>query len=514
MMDTILNLGLNDGDDGRARRPSGEPGLRRRLPTRGSRRCYRDIVGVDVVPEDPWAQLRGAVEAVFRSWNSDRARAYRAHEGISGRPRAPRVTVQAMVFGNRGDDSGTGRALHAQPGDRRARPVRRRDVQRPGRGRRRRHPPDGADRRPRRADAGGRRASCGEYATRWSATTRDLLRHRVHDRARASSGCSSVRVGKRSPQAALRIAVDMAEDAGLPALPGGCRPARGRPARESPDRDHRAWSTSAPPWPTGLPASPGVACGEIVDDARRPPWRRPRPAGPVILVRAETSPDDVHGMARAAGILTSTGGLASHAAVVARGWGIPAVVGAAGVEVRRRDRSRSASGPWRPARRSRSTAATGEVFAGAGRRRRRGRARGGDAARVGPRARDRDRRAGGDEPRQPRRRPARDRRAGGRGRRGGRGAHRRRRRCGPSSSRAMRRPRASPRRSCAPRTRRARSSTGSSPTAWRRSPAGSFRLTADGKAVGDGEDRRRHASAGAPTTPPPRSTRSSPSTSG
>src|SRR5665811_639313 len=86
----------------------------------------------------------------------------------------------------------------------------------------------------------------------------------------------------------------------------------------------------APVLATGLPASPGIACGEIattpdgavaIAEAGRP----------VILVRAETSPDDVHGMARSVGILTSCGGLASHAAVVARGWGIPAVVGAAAV---------------------------------------------------------------------------------------------------------------------------------------------------------------------------------------
>ena len=83
---------------------------------------------------------------------------------------------------------------------------------------------------------------------------------------------------------------------------------------------------------TGLPASPGVACGEIATtpDAAVAVAEAGRP---VILVRAETSPDDVHGMARAAGILTSRGGLASHAAVVARGWGIPAVVGAAAVQV-------------------------------------------------------------------------------------------------------------------------------------------------------------------------------------
>jgi pyruvate,orthophosphate dikinase len=83
---------------------------------------------------------------------------------------------------------------------------------------------------------------------------------------------------------------------------------------------------------TGLPASPGIACGEIVTtpDAAVAVAEAGRAA---ILVREETSPDDVHGMARSVGILTSRGGLASHAAVVARGWGIPAVVGAAAVHV-------------------------------------------------------------------------------------------------------------------------------------------------------------------------------------
>jgi Phosphoenolpyruvate synthase/pyruvate phosphate dikinase len=82
----------------------------------------------------------------------------------------------------------------------------------------------------------------------------------------------------------------------------------------------------------GLAASPGVATGPIVTspEAAQAAAEQDRPA---ILVRAETSPDDVHGMAAAAGILTSRGGLASHAAVVARGWGIPAVVGAEALEV-------------------------------------------------------------------------------------------------------------------------------------------------------------------------------------
>ena len=86
------------------------------------------------------------------------------------------------------------------------------------------------------------------------------------------------------------------------------------------------------PLATGLPASPGIASGPIATNPEAALAAADEGQSP-ILVRAETSPDDVHGMARAAGILTSRGGLASHAAVVARGWGIPAVVGAAGIEV-------------------------------------------------------------------------------------------------------------------------------------------------------------------------------------
>ena len=145
------------------------------------------------------------------------------------------------------------------------------------------------------------------------------------------------------------------------------------------------------PLATGLPASPGIASGPIVTSPEAAIGAA-EAGTPAILVRAETSPDDVHGMAAAAGILTSRGGLASHAAVVARGWGIPAVVGAAGVEVRRRPGRRRAIARSTPATSSPSTAATGEVFEGAIAGHDRGRARGADAARLGARARDRDRR--------------------------------------------------------------------------------------------------------------------------
>ena len=140
-----------------------------------------------------------------------------------------------------------------------------------------------------------------------------------------------VRVGKRSPQAALRIAVDMAEDPDFP-LTHEQAVRRVLPLLADPPRVTTERSIDASPLTTGLAASPGVATGPIVTDPDAA-IASAEAGTPAILVRAETSPDDVHGMAKAAGILTSRGGLASHAAVVARGWGIPAVVGAEAVNV-------------------------------------------------------------------------------------------------------------------------------------------------------------------------------------
>ena len=141
-----------------------------------------------------------------------------------------------------------------------------------------------------------------------------------------------VRVGKRSPQAALRMAVDMAEDESFP-LSRAEAVERVASLLADPPEVATGRSGAAPPLTVGLPASPGVASGPIVTNPEAAVAAADEGRA-AILVRAETSPDDVHGMARAAGILTSRGGLASHAAVVARGWGIPAVVGAAGIEVR------------------------------------------------------------------------------------------------------------------------------------------------------------------------------------
>ncbi len=326
MMDTILDLGLDDesarGLGTATRDPSFAADCLARFRT-----MFREIVGTDA-PDDPWQQLRLAIEAVFRSWNGGRARVYRAKERIPD-TLGTGVTVQAMVFGNRGPDSATGVVFtrspatgvaglygdvlfHAQgedvvAGTHATEPIAALDARLP--------------------DAA---AALRNAAGRLEHHYRDLcdIEFTIED---GKLWLLQVRVGKRSPRAALRMAVDMAQDEEFP-LSRAEAIARVAPLLGDPPRVSTGMPPSAVPMTSGLGASPGIASGEVAltpeaavaaADAGRQ----------VILVRAETSPDDVHGMARAAGILTAHGGLASHAAVVARGWGIPAVVGAHALEV-------------------------------------------------------------------------------------------------------------------------------------------------------------------------------------
>jgi pyruvate, orthophosphate dikinase len=325
MMDTILNLGLNDATEAGLAAVSGDPVFAADCHAR-FRKIYCDIVGVTAVPDDPWEQLRGAVEAVFRSWNSDRARTYRAHERISD-TLGTGVTIQAMVFGNRGDDSGTGVLFTRNPAT--GENVLYGDVM---------------------FNAQGEDVVAGTHATepiscleaRMPEAAAELRRYAGTLERHYADCCDieftierqklwllQVRVGKRSPQAALRIALEMAETPDFP-LSRADAVRRVAPILANPPMVVTERCDVGPALATGLAASPGIACGEIVlsPDAAVEAAEAGRC---VILVRAETSPDDVHGMARASGILTSTGGLACHAAVVARGWGIPAVVGATAV---------------------------------------------------------------------------------------------------------------------------------------------------------------------------------------
>jgi len=327
MMDTILNLGLNEATTAGLAAVSGDPAFAENCHARFNK-MFKDIVGVDVVPDDPWKQLRAAVEAVFKSWNGDRARTYRRHERIAD-DLGTAVTVQTMVFGNRGSDSGTGVLFTRSPAT--GEPTLYGDVL---------------------FNAQGEDVVAGTHQTepvatldtRLPAVGRELRDFAARLERHYADLCDieftieqgklwmlQVRVGKRSPQAALRIAVDMADD---PTFPLTREEAVRRVADglAHPPLTTRRRAGGPAPLAVGLPASPGVAHGEI---ATSPDTAQAVAAAgrPVILVRSETSPDDVHGMANAAGVLTARGGLASHAAVVARGWGIPAVVGASAIVV-------------------------------------------------------------------------------------------------------------------------------------------------------------------------------------
>jgi pyruvate,orthophosphate dikinase len=327
MMDTILNLGVNESTAQGLQRLTGDAAFVAACRSRFSS-MYREIVGVDEVPDDPWIQLREAIEAVFRSWNSDRARRYRAHDGIP-EDLGTAVNVQVMVFGNRDGQSATGVVFTRNPATGEA-----------------------ALYGDMMFNAQGEDVVAGTHDTLPIAALGDLLPETATELQRYADllerhyadVCDieftieqgrlwllQTRIGKRSPQAALRIAVDMAED---PEFPLSREEAIGRVADHLVDPPHVAALLPAdlPVIAAGLPASPGVASGMIAlspDDA----VAVAATGTPVILVRRATSPDDVHGMASSRGILTSSGGLASHAAVVARGWGIPAVVGATAVEI-------------------------------------------------------------------------------------------------------------------------------------------------------------------------------------
>ncbi len=274
-------------------------------------------------PQDPDDQLRGAIEAVFQSWNGPRAIAYREHEGIA-HDLGTAVNVQAMVFGNRDERSGTGVGFTRDP-------------------------------------ATGKKGEYGDFLINaqgedvvagirntepLSALKRsfpkihaELLAIFARLEGHYRDMCDTeftieqdklwmlqTRVGKRTGNAALRMAVDMTKD---PAIRLTKAEAVQRVTAEHLEHvlHPRFASGGHTVLTTGLGASPGAAVGRAyftADEAAAAAAAGEK----VILVRSETSPEDVHGMLASEGILTARGGLVSHAAVVARGWGKPAVVGA------------------------------------------------------------------------------------------------------------------------------------------------------------------------------------------
>jgi len=286
---------------------------------------YRQHTGSDF-PTDPREQLSLAIEAVFKSWNGKRARDYRRQNKISD-DLGTAVNVVAMVFGNRGEDSGTGVGFTRDPSNGE------------------RHPYGDY-----LQNAQGEDVVAGIRNTLPLARLEELdptsyaqllevmntLEGHYRDMCdieftieKGKLWILQTRVGKRTAFAEWVMAFDMLgeglidEDTAL---------LRVDPNRLEELFKRRVKADGTQPIARGLNASPGAATGAVVftaDDAQE----RASAGGKVVLVRRETTPDDYHGMIASQGILTSAGGTNSHAAVVARGEGIPAVCGADAIKL-------------------------------------------------------------------------------------------------------------------------------------------------------------------------------------
>ncbi|MBT9133282.1 MAG: Pyruvate, phosphate dikinase [Firmicutes bacterium] len=291
---------------------------------------YREIVArfsVRPFPESPWEQLVGAVQAVFDSWQNSRAKVYRKLHGISDAA-GTAVNVQAMVFGNLGSTSGTGVCFT-------------------------RNPSTGAKGLfgEYLASAQGEDVVSGTRTPERVSVMGDFLPEAYGQLLRVASQLEThyrdmqdieftvergklyllqTRAGKRSAAAAVRIAVEMLAE-GLITTPEAL-------LRVTPEQIelmlHRAVDYKQPltELTRGLPASPGAATGAIVFD-NEGALRLTKAQRKTILLRPETSPDDIQGIIASEGIITSRGGMTSHAAVVARGMGKPCVCGAESVRI-------------------------------------------------------------------------------------------------------------------------------------------------------------------------------------
>ena len=301
-------------------------------------------------PQDPAVQLWGAIGAVFSSWMNSRAKTYRRLNAIP-ESWGTAVTVQAMVFGNMGDTSATGVAFTRNPsiGTRELYGEFLVNAQ-------------GEDvvagiRTPQNITEAARIAAGSDRPSletvmpavfKSFVETTELLERHYRDMQdmeftveRGKLWMLQTRNGKRTTKAALKIAIDMAAE-GLIGRDEAIR--RIDPASLDqllhPTLDPKAKRDLLA---TGLPASPGAAQGEIVFTSEEA--ENARSAGrKTILVRAETSPEDINGMHAAEGILTTRGGMTSHAAVVARGMGKPCVSGAGSISVDAKARTMTSGG--------------------------------------------------------------------------------------------------------------------------------------------------------------------------
>ena len=322
-------------------------------------------------PQDVHDQLWGAVGAVFGSWQSERAKVYRRLNDIPG-DWGTAVNVQAMVFGNMGDTSATGVAFTRDPskGDRAYYGEFLINAQ-------------GEDvvagirtpqylTRAAREEAGAKPLSMEEAMPEVYgelARVFDTLETHYRDMQdieftveKAKLWMLQTRSGKRTAKAALKIAVDMANE--------GLITEEEAVARVDPAALDQLLHPTLDPQAKrdviakGLPASPGAASGKAVFDADTAE-KRNAAGEAVILIRTETSPEDIHGMHAARGILTARGGMTSHAAVVARGMGRPCVSGAGSIAISAKDKVMRVGGrEIREGDVLTIDGATGEVMAG------------------------------------------------------------------------------------------------------------------------------------------------------
>jgi pyruvate, orthophosphate dikinase len=278
-------------------------------------------------PTDPYQQLEEAIKAVFRSWNGDRAIAYRRREKIPD-DLGTAVNVVTMVFGNMGEDSGTGVAFTRNPatgekklfGDYLAN-AQGEDVVAGIR------TPKHIDEL--KEDMPQIYKQFVEVADRLERHYRDLqdLEFTVE---RGKLWMLQTRNGKRTGPAGVRVAVEMVKEGLIEKSTAIMRV----PAADLDQLLHKMVDLKAKlkVLTKGINASPGAASGKVVFTPKEAEeWKEK--GEKVILVRRETSPEDVRGMDAAQAILTSTGGPTSHAAVVARGWGKPCIVGAGDIAI-------------------------------------------------------------------------------------------------------------------------------------------------------------------------------------
>ena len=320
MMDTILNLGINaDVERGLVAFGGEEYASRTR---EAFDQQFNRIVG-EAPSADPWDQLRTAIVAVFRSWRSERAFAYRRSRGIEDIG-GTAVTVQAMVFGNLNEKSGTGVLFTRNPATGSGEPYgewlsrgQGEDVVSGT------HTPEPIDSLEVSMPAAYQQLL--EHAARLEAATGDVqdVEFTVED---GRLWLLQTRSAKRSPFAAVRIAVGM-QDSGRIDKDGALRLVTPEQVRQVllPQLDP-VDVKSAEILASGLAACPGFASGVVFDDPDLAEDAAEEGVS-VILCRETTSPDDVHGMIAAKALVTELGGRTSHAAVVSRDLGLPCVVG-------------------------------------------------------------------------------------------------------------------------------------------------------------------------------------------